>query len=364
MSPLRHGAVLLRRLLLPLAVLFGLVVIGTTGYRIVEGWSVLDALYMTVITITTVGFLEVHPMGTAGRFFTMGLALGGVFTAFYAAAEFIRAVVTGEIRTVLGRQRMESRLEKLRDHLVVCGFGRMGRLAAEEFSAGGLDFVVVDRDPKVLEDFALPGGIPLVGEATADEVLRRAGVDRARALVTAAASDADNLFITLSARLLNERLFIVARAEGEGAEVKLRRAGASRVVSPYTIGGHRVAQAVLRPNAMDFIELATRTGHLELQIEETPVRPGSPLVGRTLKASPVRSELGIMVVAIKKPDGKMAFNPSPEALLEAGDLLIALGRREQLDRLAGIAAGSGAGQERPEATGAIAAPKTSTRLDT
>jgi voltage-gated potassium channel len=305
-------------------VLIGLVVVGTAGYVLVEGWGLLDALYMTVITITTVGFLEVHPLGAAGRFFTMGLALGGVFTAFYAAAELIRSVVTGEIRTVLGRQRMESRLEKLSGHLVVCGYGRMGRLVAEEFSAGGLDFVVVDRDPRVFEGFALRGGIPLVGEATADDVLRQAGIARARALVTAAASDADNLFITLSARLLNERLFIVARAEGEGAEIKLRRAGASRVVSP---------------NAMDFIELATRTGHLELQIEEAEVRPGSSLVGSTLKTSPVRRELGVIVVAIKKKDGKMAYNPASDATLEAGDLLIALGRRGQLDRLAEIAAG-------------------------
>jgi len=234
---------------------------------------------------------------------------------------------------------MESRLEKLSGHLVVCGFGRMGRLVAEEFSSAGLPFVVVDREAKALEGFAVPNGIPLVGDATADDVLRRAGVDRARALVTAAASDADNLFITMSARLLNERLFIVARAEGEGAETKLRRAGASRVVSPYNIGGHRVAQAVLRPNAMDFIELATRAGHLELQIEEVGIRPGSGLVGRSLKASAIRSEMGIIIVAIKKPEGKMAFNPAPEAVLEAGDLLITLGHRQQIDRLERMAGG-------------------------
>jgi voltage-gated potassium channel len=335
----RLGSSVLRRLLAPLAVLAALLVAGTTGYQLVEGWGLADSLYMTVITITTVGFLEVHPLSDAGRFFTMGLALGGVFTAFYAGAEFIRAVVTGEIRTVLGRQRMESRLEKLSAHLVICGFGRMGRLVAEEFSAAGLDFVVVDRDAKVLEGFSLPGGIPLVGEATEDAVLRLAGVERARALVTAAASDADNLFITLSARLLTDRLLIVARAEGEAAEMKLRRAGASRVVSPYSIGGHRVAQAVLRPNAMDFIELATRAGHLELQIEEVEIRSGSALVGQTLMASPVRSELGIIVVAIKKPAGKMAFNPAPQAVLDAGDLLIALGHRQQLDRLEEMARG-------------------------
>lgn len=328
-----------RRLLAPLLVLAALLVVGSAGYRLIEGWPLLDALYMTVITITTVGFMEVRPLGSAGRAFTMALALGGVFTAFYAAMEFIRVMVTGEIRSVLGRQRMESRLEKLSGHLVICGFGRMGRLAAEEFSAAGLDFVVIDREPKALEGFALPHGIPLVGDATADEVLRRAGVERARALVTAAASDADNLFVTLSARLLSDSLLIVARAEGEGAEVKLRRAGASRVVSPYNIGGHRVAQAVLRPNAMDFIELATRSEHLELQIEEIEMRPASALVGRSLKASPIRSELGIIIVAIKKPGAKMQFNPAPESLLEAGDLLITLGHRQQLDRLESMARG-------------------------
>jgi voltage-gated potassium channel len=325
------------RLLVPLFVVAALLVLGTAGYRFLEGWPLFDALYMTVITITTVGFLEVHPLGTAGRVFTMALALGGVFSAFYAAAEFIRAIVTGEIRAVLGRQRMENRLEKLRGHLVVCGYGRMGRLVAEEFAAASLDFVVIDRDAKVLEDFDLPCGIPLVGDATADDVLRRAGIERARALVAAAASDADNLFITLSARLLSDRLLIVARAEGEAADLKLRRAGASRVVSPYSIGGHRVAQAVLRPNAMDFIELATRSEHHELQIEEIELGPGSALVGRSLKASPIRSELGIIIVAIKKPGAKMVFNPAPEALLEAGDLLITLGHRQQLDRLEAMA---------------------------
>jgi voltage-gated potassium channel len=327
------------RLLYPVAVLVALLAAGTLGYQVVERWGWLDALYMTVITITTVGFQEVHAMSGAGRVFTMVLAMGGVFTAFYAALEFIRAVVTGEVLTALGRQRMESRLERLSGHFVVCGFGRMGRLVAEEFSAAGLPFVVVDRDPKVLEGFAVPHGIPLVGDATADEVLRRAGVERARALVTAAASDADNLFITMSARLLNERLVIVARAEGEGTEVKLRRAGASRVVSPYTIGGHRVAQAVLRPNAVDFIELATRSGHLELQIEEVEVASASALVGRTIKESPIRSELGIIIVAVKKPGAKMAFNPSPDTALEAADVLITLGRREQLDRLSTMAGG-------------------------
>jgi voltage-gated potassium channel len=329
----------LRILIAPVIVLLILLVGGTLGYRVVGGWGWLDALYMTVITITTVGFHEVQPLGPTGRLFTMVLALGGVFTAFYAAGAFIRAVVTGEIRTVFGRQRMESQLAQLSNHMVVCGFGRMGQLVCEEFSAAGLPFVVVDREPTVLQDFAMPHGLPLSGDATNDDVLKRAGVGRARALVTAAASDADNLYIAMSAHFLNEGLFIVARAESEGAERKLLRAGASRVISPYAIGGHRVAQAVLRPNAMDFIELATRSAHLELQIEEFALGAGSELVGTPLKDSPIKNTLGIIVVAVKRPDGKMLYNPTPETVLNAGDVLITLGRRENLDRLQAMARG-------------------------
>jgi voltage-gated potassium channel len=303
------------------------------GYVLIEGWSGFDALYMTVITLTTVGFLEVHPLSHAGRVFTMALALGGIFTAFYAAADIIRGIVSGEFRRIIGRQRMERQLAGLRNHMVVCGFGRMGRLVCEEFSAQGLPFVLIERLPQALEAFHMPHGIPLQGDATSDEILRQAGVERARALVTAAASDADNLYITMSARLLNDKLLIVARAEDDAAEAKLVRAGASRVVSPYAIGGQRVAQAVLRPNVLDFIELATRSEHLELQIEETEVKGGSALVGQALKDSQVRQELGIIIVAIKKPHGKMMFNPAPYSVIEAGDLLITLGHRQQLDRL-------------------------------
>lgn len=322
-----------RRYIAVLCVPVVLVLLGTAGYSIVEGWPLFDALYMTVITITTVGFLEVQPLSVHGRTFTMLLALGGVFTMFYAAGELIRVVVSGEVRSALGRQRMEKSLADLKGHLVVCGFGRMGRLACQEFSGLGLPFVVVDRSADVLQGFSLAHGIPLVGDATSDEVLKRAGVERARGLVTVAASDADNLYISMSARFLNDKLFIVARAEGEGAERKLMRAGANRVVSPYTIGGQRVAQAVVRPAVMDFIELATSSQHLELQIEETEVRPASRLAGRSLKDSGIRQELGIIIVAIKKPDGRMVFNPEGAVVIEPGDRLITLGHRQQLDRL-------------------------------
>jgi len=316
-----------------------LLVIGTLGYWLIEPqYTLFDSLYMTVITLTTVGYAEVHELSTAGRAFTIILLLVGVFTLAYAASELVRTVVTGELRDLLGKQYMARSLAGLRNHMIVCGFGRMGRLVCQEFSKQGLPFVIVDSRPELLEEFHLEHGIALVGDATSDEILKRAGVERARALVTVASSDADNLYITLSARLLNDKLFIVARAEEEAAEQKLKRAGASRVVSPYVIGGYRVAQAVLRPAVVDFIELATRTEHIDLQIEETRVQAGSRLAGRTLLDSQVRQNLGVIIVAIKKPQGQMIFNPPGDALMEIGDVLISLGRRQQLDQLEMLAA--------------------------
>jgi voltage-gated potassium channel len=319
--------------LIPLLLLIG----GTLGYRLVEGWGLFDSLYMTVITLTTVGFGEVHPLSVRGRSFTMLLAMGGIFSLFYAATEIVRFMVSGEVAALFGRQRMERSLSQLRDHIVVCGFGRMGRYVCREFAAMGIGFVVIDRDPAQLEGFELRGGVPLPGDATSDELLRRAGVERARALVTVVASDADNLYITMSARFLAERLFIVARAEDDHAVEKLVRAGASRVISPYSIGGHRVAQAVLRPAVLDFIELATRRGHLELQIEETRLAAGCQLLGKSLRESQLRTALGVVVVAIRKPDGRMQVNPPPETRFAADDVLVSLGNREALDRLEALA---------------------------
>lgn len=328
-----------RRLLL-IALIPGLLILaGTLAYCALEDWSLFDSLYFTVITLTTIGYGDMVPRTAGGKLFTMVFALGGVFTLFYLAADFIRALISGEVRTLLGKQRMERTLAELKDHLIVCGYGRMGRLVCQEFAAQGIKFVVIDRDEEALEDFAVPHGVALEGDATSDDVLRSAGVERARALVAVTPSDADNLYITMSARLLNDRLFIVARAESENAHGKLERAGANRVVSPYVIGGSRVAQAVLRPTVVDFIDLATRTEHFDLQIEETRLAAHSRLVGRTLRDSQVREQFGIMVVAIKKPSGHMVYNPPGEAQLEAGDILIALGQRRQLDELDRVASG-------------------------
>jgi voltage-gated potassium channel len=329
-----------RRIIWLLLVPILLVVVGTLGYEAIEeDYTLFDALYMTIITLSTIGYAEVHPLSTAGRVFTIFLILGGVFTFFYAATEVIRTIVGGEVQDILGRQRMERSLAELHKHLIVCGFGRMGRLVCQEFAAQRLPFVVIERQAELLEKFDVPYGVPLHGDATADEVLKRAGIDRARALVTVVASDADNLYITMSARLLNERLLIVARAADVGSENKLLRAGASRVVSPYQIGGSRVAQAVLRPTVVDFIELATSTEHVELQIEESRIGGRSTLAGTALKDSQIRRDFGIIIVAIKKASGKMVFNPSSDAVLEVGDILVAIGDRQHLDRLEALASG-------------------------
>jgi voltage-gated potassium channel len=321
-------------LLVPLA----LVGVGTIGYWVLEpAYTLFDALYMTVITLTTVGYEEVHPLGTRGRIFTIVFLLGGMFAFFYAFAELFRMVVSGELQDLWGKQRMARSLAAMNQHLIVCGYGRMGRQVCREFSRGRLAFVVIEKNPSQVQDFNLPHGIVVVGDATSDEVLKRAGVERARALVSVVSSDADNLYITMSARLLNDRLFIVARAEEEEAEQKLLRAGANRVVTPYAIGGTKMAHAVLKPTVVEFIELATQTGHMELQIEETQIRSGSQLTAVSLKTSRLREDLGLIIVAIKKPGGAMIYTPASETILEVGDTLIALGRRNQLDRLEALA---------------------------
>lgn len=329
----------IHRFILALLFPIGIIAFGTLGYMVIEDWPFFDALYMTVMIVTTVGIKEVHPMDKAGEAFTIVLMLGGIFVLFYAASAIIQAVVSGQVQQVLGRQRMEQTLAGLKDHVIVCGYGRMGRLVCREFSSQRLPFVVIERHAEALEKFKLPYGIPMQGDASSDDVLKNAGVARARALVAVLASDADNLYITMSARLLNDKLFIVARAEDERAEQKLHRAGASRVVSAYAMGGYRVAHAVLRPTVVDFLDQAIRAEHLEVQIEEVQIASHSRLVGKTLIDARVRQDLGIIIVAIKKATGAMVFNPPSDAVLAVGDILIAIGHKEQLDKLEKLAQG-------------------------
>jgi voltage-gated potassium channel len=331
---------ILRRYLIFSCVPLALLVIGTMGYYFIEDdYSLFDALYMTVITLTTVGYGEVRPLSPWGRAFTMVFLLVGVFSLFYSATEIIRGIITGELQDQFGRQRMARALAGMKDHVIICGFGRMGRYVAQEFARQGVGFVVVDRESEFPERFKISGGLPVIGDATNDDVLKRAGIDRARAIVSVLPNDAENLYVTMSARLLSPTVFIVARAESETAERKILQAGANRVVALYELGGNRIAQAVLRPTVMEFIELATRTEHLELQIEQTRLETGSPLLGTTLADSHIGKNLNVIIVAIKKNDGQMIYAPPPDTALGYGDTLVALGKRPQLNELERLARG-------------------------
>ncbi len=313
--------------------------VGTVGYRWIEGepWTYFDGFYMTAITLTTIGYGETHPLSNAGRLFTVVLAYSGIFTLAYFASELVRAVVTGELRQVIGRQWVDDQLATLSGHLIVCGYGRMGKIVCAELERQKRRFVLVERTGEALKEVNYQYGLVLAGDATADELLRKAGIERARALITVVGSDADNLFITLSARLLNPKLLIVARAEEEDAETKLRKVGANKVISPYLAGAHRAVQAVLRPAVLHFMEMATRPEFLDLQIEEVRIASGCALAGRSLVQSQIHRDLGIVVVGIVRPNGELLYNPPTDTVVEAEAVLIALGQRRHLDRLEKLA---------------------------
>ena len=245
---------------------------GTSGYMLVEGWSFKDALYMTVITVTTVGYGETHALSSAGRWFTMALALGGIFTLFFATSTAIALALSGDLSRMASRLHMKHKLAKLTDHVIVCGSGRMGRLVAQALIKEGVTVVLVDRDEQALGALKSELIIGIGGDASSDELLAEVGITRARALVATLGSDADNVFLTLSARALSPKLFIVSRAVEEGTEAKLVRAGANRVVAPFAVGGFVAANAILHPAVLDSLDLAQRTGHLEVQVEEMVLR--------------------------------------------------------------------------------------------
>lgn len=318
MDPIRH-------LRLALLVLLLLVTAGTAGYVFVEGWQPLDALYMTIITLSTVGFKEVHDLTDGGKIFTICLIVVGVSVLGYTLGSLAQFMFEGQIQRVIGRKKVEKLIDALKDHYIICGFGRIGSLICREFKANGLPFVVVEKDGETLEKIQEDGYLHMRGDATQDESLLKAGIKRAKGLISVVTSDTENVYITLTARGLNPELYILARSGEEGSDIKLKRAGANKVVSPYLIGGSRMAQSVLRPNVVDFIEIATGSEHMDLQMEEITIPPHSAFVGETLVSSGFRKEIGVIIVGIKKAYGKMVFNPHSQAVIEGNDTLIILG---------------------------------------
>lgn len=326
-----------RHFILALSTLAVVVVGGTVGYTIIEGWNTLDALFMTVISLTTVGFGEVHPLSPAGKVFTLMVILGGVLLVALAVSIGSKIVLEGQLENILGRRKVEKEISRLRDHYIVCGYGRMGKVISREFKKKPVPFVVIERDPEIIKTID-PDVLAIPGNATEDEILRQAGIERARGLVSVVSSDADNVYITLTATGICPDLYVVVRAGDEGSEQKLLRAGASKVVSPYVIGGTGIANAILRPAVVDFIELVTRREHLELQMEEIQIDAASSLVGRTILDTGLRQQFGVIVVAVKKRNDHMDFNPPSEYSVDAGDRLIVLGAGDklaELNRLAG-----------------------------
>ena len=320
-----------RRLLWGVCVLVIIIVAGVIGYVVIEEWSFVDALYMTIITITTVGYAEVHPLTASGQIFSIFLIVGGVSGALYALSGIAGYIIEGHLGTTLGRRRMEKTVTKLKGHFILCGYGRVGQEIARIFTEEGIPFVVIDKNQESIASIEKNGGLYVFGDATRDEVLKEAGIEQARGLVVALGSDADSVYITLSARGLRPDLFIEARASSSMAGAKLKKAGANRIIAPYSLGARRMAELALRPAVVDFIDTVIRSRGRDLQMENITVSHNSALAGLTVEETRQRTKAAILTISRK--GGKLLVNPSIEETIEAGDRLITLGTKKQLAAL-------------------------------
>jgi voltage-gated potassium channel len=318
-----------------LLILFVIMILGTLGYMVLEGWNLVDSLYMTMITISTIGFREVHEMDMAGRLFTILLIIGGVGTVAYALKTAIQVLLEGEIRGILGRKKVNEKIKRLTNHYIICGYGRMGKHICGAFADEGSPFVVIEKNPDVVTEIQEKGCMVIQGDATHDEIMATAGIERAKGLISVVNSDAENLYVVLSARGLSPNLHIVTRAGDEGAEKKLKRAGANLVVSPYVIGAQRITQTIFRPHVTSFLDTAVRgNANIDFRLESIQIGEGSGYNGMPIGRSKIREELGVLIVAIEKQDGTLNTSLSPETILEKGDRLICVGKPAQMAELA------------------------------
>lgn len=310
-----------------LALLFG----GAFGYMILENTGFWMGMYLTVITVFTVGYGDIVPIHPSGRVFTVFLVISSVSFVMYTFSKITETMIEGELRGLYKRRKMNKQISRLRDHYIVCGFGRIGKEICKILQEHHRPFLVIEKDEEESKSLDELQYMRLEGDAADDDVLQSAGIDRAKGLVSVVASDADNLYITLTARGLNPNLYIMARSSGgPGVQTKLKRAGASKVISPYSIGARRMAHLIVRPTVSDFIDLTMRAGELDLMMEELKVSAASHLNGKNLIESEIRKKYDVIVVAIKRQDGVMLFNPRSETAIMAGDILIVLGANEHI----------------------------------
>jgi voltage-gated potassium channel len=326
------------RFLFAFLLLVLLILIGTVGYSIIEGWSIGDSLYMTFITISTVGFGEVRPLSSPGQHFTIIFLVLSIGTVGYSATVLITYVFEGQILNVMRERRMKRTIRHLKNHFIIVGGGDVGREAAFEFRRSKKRFVVVDRDPTQSDLSRDESILFMEGDAINDEVLVEAGVERASGLISALPDDEDNVFVVLTARQLNHKLLIVSQAAEERNTRKLVKAGANRVISPKKIAGQRMAAMVLRPNLLNFLDVIVQGGELDMRIEEVELETGSPLIEKTLKEAGIGQHTGAIIVGINAPEGRVRINPSTTSTISSvklgeGDVLIALGNEDQLKRL-------------------------------
>ncbi|MGD2151330.1 MAG: potassium channel protein [Desulfobacterales bacterium] len=313
-----------------------LLIFGASGYMVIEKWSFMDALYMTVITLATVGYGEVHEITSEGRLFTVILIFLGVGFFLYVVGNVIQFLVEGRIRHVLGRRILDKQISKLKDHFIVCGYGRMGRALCRYLIQKRLDFIVVEQNPKRVPVMNKDGILYIVGAATDEANLIKAGIERAKGIISVLGTDADNVFLVLIAKGLNPDIFVVARANQDETEKTLYTAGTDKVVSPFALGARRVAHAILRPTVIHFLELAFADEDTDIHVEEIPVSVSSRLVNVSLQESGLRQDFNLIVISIRKADGTMCFNPKASHRFEAGDTIIAVGNNKGLMQAAKI----------------------------
>jgi voltage-gated potassium channel len=324
---------LARRFILIVVAIVTTLTIGTVGFIVIDGYPPFDAFYMSLTTMTTVGYGEIHPLSQAGRIFNSFLIVFGVTTIFIAIGAMTQTIIELEFGDAIGKRRNKRMIDNLKDHYIICGYGRVGRGAAHELRHAGVPFVVVDNNPDRAERAMLAGMLAVAADSTQDETLRLVGIERARGLVAALATDADNLFVLLSAKGLNPQIYVATRAAEEGAEAKMRRAGADAVFAPYAMTGHRLAQSLLRPHVVQFLDFTTKDVGEDIAIEQVRVSGASEMVSKTIKEMQLRKEVGVIVMAIRKESGEMVFNPPAETAVQGGDYLIVMGRPGNLRTL-------------------------------